>query len=160
MLSPQQVIDLQKANGTFGIEKDLPANLTIHLLYDVWTDGSCRPNPGAGGWAAYAPDGNIDISGHADYATNNEMELTAILNALKAVPFGSSVRINSDSELAIGWIVNGWNCKANPRNKVLIDLILDLTRTHQLFVSYRWTRGKVDSNTKYVDHVAKARCKA
>ena len=45
----------------------------------IWTDGSCQPNPGSGGWAFYCDELNYIVTGGEQFTTNNKMELTAIL---------------------------------------------------------------------------------
>ncbi len=86
---------------------------------DVFTDGACEPNPGQGGWAfiirmAGCPD--IELFGGALETTNNRMEMTAVLQAIRAIPQGISATIHSDSAYVIkgitewmhGWQKNGW----------------------------------------------------
>jgi ribonuclease HI len=70
----------------------------------VHTDGACSGNPGPGGWAAVLSAGEHtkQIAGHVAQATNNEMELMAVLEALKALKrTGLSVAIYTDSLLVI-----------------------------------------------------------
>lgn len=84
---------------------------------DIYTDGSCRPNPGPGGWAAILVAGarHKEISGgQREPTTNNEMEMTAILEGLKALRVTCDVTIHTDSQLVIGWLQDGWKCKSNP----------------------------------------------
>lgn len=85
----------------------------------VFTDGSCLGNPGKGGYCAIIRRGKEQrtITGSVSYSTNNRMELTAIIEGLSAVPYGSVVTIYTDSgyveravnegRLAI-WQENGW----------------------------------------------------
>jgi ribonuclease HI len=83
----------------------------------VATDGSCRGNPGPGGWAWTT--GSTEASGEQPVTTNQEMELRAILEALRAHP-GQPVVILTDSQYAIdcvtswlpGWRRNGWRTSA------------------------------------------------
>ena len=51
----------------------------------VYTDGSCRGNPGPGGWA-WAVDGGPSDSGGEAHTTNQRMEVTAVVRALEALP--------------------------------------------------------------------------
>ncbi len=66
----------------------------------IYTDGSCEPNPGAGGWAALLlySDKQIPLSGAEADTTNNRMELTAAVKALNAMPERSEVQFYTDSE--------------------------------------------------------------
>jgi len=85
----------------------------------IYTDGSCRGNPGPGGWGLVLVRGGKAIEerqGSAPATTNNRMEFTAIIEALKLAPRGSPVTIFSDSKLAVqtltswaaGWERRGW----------------------------------------------------
>ena len=66
----------------------------------IYTDGSCEPNPGAGGWAALLiyPDKEIPLSGAQAETTNNRMELTAAVEGLRALPERTQVEMFTDSE--------------------------------------------------------------
>ena len=85
----------------------------------IYTDGACSGNPGPGGWAAVLISGEHkkEISGGSKETTNNIMELTAILEALKALKTECEVELYSDSAYSVnafnqGWIYNwikkGW----------------------------------------------------
>ena len=83
----------------------------------IYTDGSCEPNPGPGGWAAilrYTNDSGRTFSrcfsGHTADTTNNRMEVMAVLSALKRLKYASEVVVYSDSKYvvdAVGDWVNG-----------------------------------------------------
>lgn len=82
----------------------------------VYTDGACSGNPGPGGWAAIIlfPDKLQEISGGEGYATNNRMELQAVIESIKFI-FGNGeftahlkVDIHSDSAYVVNSIKNGW----------------------------------------------------
>lgn len=94
----------------------------------VYTDGSCIGNPGPGGWS-YAlqqstigvPNVTLEKSGYGGIdTTNNRMELTAVIEALKASPTGSNITLYTDSkyvqkgctEWLSGWIKRGWKTAA------------------------------------------------
>jgi ribonuclease HI len=95
--------------------------------YIVYTDGACQNNqaPGGqpGGWACVFIDGP-SLSGCDAKTTNNRMELTAAIEALKHTEPGSSVRLCSDSAYVVnafvqnwfgGWQRRGWkNAKGQP----------------------------------------------
>jgi ribonuclease HI len=87
-------------------------------VFHAFTDGSCSPNPGAGGWAwvYIVPHKNIEIrfidSGGKQKSTNNEMELTAMLECLrnltkKTKPY--KVIIHSDSDYVLKGLIDGGN---------------------------------------------------
>ena len=82
----------------------------------VHTDGACSGNPGPGGWAAVLSAGQHrkEIAGRKPHTTNNEMELTAVLEALKALQrTGLSVAIYTDSQLVIGRLTGEYKVKAD-----------------------------------------------
>lgn len=74
----------------------------------IYTDGSCIGNPGPGGWAYIIQDGGTEVvgSGGADLATNNQMEMQAVIEALRVVNKGTSLALYSDSQ----YIVKGIMC--------------------------------------------------
>ena len=100
-------------------------------MIKVYTDGSCLENPGKGGWAAIIinDSGRIEIKGSKENTTNNQMELTAPIMALKKIPQGSKVQIFTDSkyvksgitEWIYNWKKNGWKTadKKEVKNKNL-----------------------------------------
>lgn len=88
----------------------------------IYTDGAAKGNPGRAGWGAIIMhDGKVfELGGRKDHATNNQMELTAPIEALKYIKthlrHGVNVEIHSDSKYVIlgitewihGWLKNGW----------------------------------------------------
>ena len=73
------------------------------------TDGSCLGNPGPGGWAAILRYGKHkkELSGAAAYTTNNRMEMTAVLEGLKALSEPCEVTVEIDSQYVKDGM-NGW----------------------------------------------------
>ena len=120
----------------------------------VWTDGACRGNPGPGGWAAIVvpPGGGrpVELSGGAPHTTNNRMEYTAALEALRAVPAGSRVCIVTDSLLMLksmtiwvaGWKRRGWKTAggAPVKNQDLVRALEQEIARHAA-VRWHWVRG-------------------
>lgn len=86
----------------------------------LFTDGACRGNPGPGGWAYIlrhpATATEKDVSGGAAQTTNNQMELSAVINGLEAIKSRSAVEVVTDSEYVAkgccewlpNWKKNGW----------------------------------------------------
>ncbi|HAF61647.1 MAG TPA: ribonuclease HI [Anaerolineaceae bacterium] len=116
----------------------------------IYTDGACDPNPGRGGWGAIlVQDGKERIlKGKEAVSTNNRMELTAALQALKVVPSTVPVTIFTDSqylkkgieEWLPNWIARGWRRKGGVLANV--DLWQDLAKeinTHS--ITWKWVRG-------------------
>ena len=70
---------------------------------DIYTDGACKGNPGAGGWGALMKSGphTREIYGGEPRTTNNRMELIAVIRALEALKRPARVRIHT------GWSSNG-----------------------------------------------------
>lgn len=123
----------------------------------VYTDGSCYPNPGPGGWAFTALGGDerpfVHKSGSAPQATNNTMEMTAILRALGSLledHHDNEVTLWSDSQYVIkginewskGWISRGWvNAEGLPvKNQELWEKILNVKNRFS-FLQVRWIKG-------------------
>jgi len=67
---------------------------------DIFTDGACFGNPGPGGYAAILKFGDREkeISGYVPHTTNNRMELTAVIEALRMLKKPCSVRVITDSK--------------------------------------------------------------
>src|SRR5262245_37690484 len=90
---------------------------------EVFTDGACLGNPGPGGWAAILRFGGHEkvLSGGAPATTNNRMELTAVIEALKALTRPVSAVVCTDSQYVIkgftewiaGWQRRGWLTSQN-----------------------------------------------
>lgn len=76
----------------------------------IWTDGACSYNPGPGGWAAILQYGKAEkvLSGGKNETTNNVMELTAVVEGLKALKEKCSVLLYSDSAYVVNAVEQGW----------------------------------------------------
>ena len=87
-------------------------------LVEIYTDGACSGNPGPGGWAAILVARGIEkeISGHTLSTTNNRMELTAAIEALKRLKKPCQVRLYSDSSYLVSAFTQGWLDNWNRRN--------------------------------------------
>lgn len=107
--------------------------------YEIHTDGSCLLNPGPGGWGAViAGEGGATskLSGGERSTTNNRMEITAVIEALEAIPNGASAVVHSDSEYVVKTMTKGWKRNANK------DLWERLERAASArSVEFRWVRG-------------------
>ena len=129
---------------------------------DIYTDGACRGNPGPGGWGAILVFNGIEkeLSGGLPETTNNRMELTAVISALRALKYPCDVTLTTDSKYvadsvskgwAEGWKNNGWK-KADKSPALNSDLwaeLLDLLSVHT--VRFEWVKG-------HEGHVYNERC--
>ena len=135
-------------------------------MIKVYTDGSCLENPGKGGWAAIIinDSGRIEIKGSKENTTNNQMELTAPIMALKKIPQGSKVQIFTDSkyvksgitEWIHNWKKNGWKTagKQPVKNKDLWTQLDQMTNEFQ--IKWSWVKGhSTDVLNNEVDLIAR-----
>ena len=124
----------------------------------LYTDGACSGNPGPGGWGAVLIFNGIEkeLSGANPSTTNNVMEITAVIEGLKALKRPCNVNIYSDSAYVVNcfekdwinnWIKNNWvNSKKEPvKNKELWLELYNLTKIHK--VTFNKVKGH--SNVKY-----------
>ena len=135
-------------------------------MIKIYTDGSCVPNPGNGGWAAIINmNGEIKkISGNEKNTTNNRMELMAPINALKNINSKDLIEIFTDSKYVKNgitewintWVLNNWKTskKEDVKNK---DLWLELHKLNQsLSVKWNWVKAHAgDPLNEEVDMLAK-----
>ncbi|MHB8381972.1 MAG: ribonuclease H family protein [Candidatus Binataceae bacterium] len=114
----------------------MPSREASYLAY---ADGACHGNPGRGGWGVViiAPDGSRrEISGHGGHTTNNQMELTAAIQALRAIQPGTRVILRSDSQYVINTMTRGWKRNANQELWRQLD-----AEAAQRKVDFEWVRG-------------------
>ena len=136
-------------------------------MIKVYTDGSCLENPGKGGWAAIIinDSGRIEIKGSKENTTNNQMELTAPIMALKKIPQGSKVQIFTDSkyvksgitEWIYSWKKNGWKTadKKEVKNKNLWTELDDLSNAFD--IEWIWVKAhSSDELNNEVDLLARS----
>ena len=122
------------------------------MKYVVYTDGACSGNPGPGGWGAIIIDekeNQINISGKEKTTTNNRMELTSPIMALKKIKESSKIIIYTDSTyLKNGitiwienWKKNGWiNANRKPvKNKDLWVVLNKLTE--KKLINWKWVKA-------------------
>jgi len=131
----------------------------------IYTDGACDPNPGRGGWAALIITANrkMEIIGREDESTNNRMELTAAIRALRSLKEPSSVTIYTDSqylqkgigEWLPGWIRKNWRTTSGKvANRDLWEDLIAAEKPHT--VRWEWLRGHYGNpNNQRVDQLAR-----
>ena len=117
----------------------------------IYTDGACSGNPGKGGWGAVLiyRDKQKHLSGSAILTTNNKMELTAAIEALKAVKKSNEIELYTDSQYVknginlwiINWKKNGWKT-TNKKEVANKDLWIELDKyvTHHN-ITWFWVKG-------------------
>ncbi len=132
----------------------------------VFTDGSCDPNPGAGGWAAvWVEDDQIleARDGIDPDTTNNRMELTALIAGLRMLPEDRTVTLYSDSQLCVktvnewapGWEKRGWRRKGGPIANLELVRELFALASERPRASIRWIKAHDGSRwNEYADAVA------
>ena len=118
---------------------------------EIFTDGACKGNPGPGGWGAVLRMGSAEkeLSGHDPATTNNRMELTAVIEALRALKSPCDVALHTDSRYVIdgitkwifGWQKNGWkNAAKKPvLNADLWRALLEAKDGHR--ITWIWVKG-------------------
>ena len=120
-------------------------------LIHIYTDGACRGNPGPGGWGALLECENYkkEIKGSSQLTTNNIMELTAVIEALKLIKNPSKIIITTDStyvkngitDWIHNWKLKGWKTanKKPVKNKELWQSLDDLSSLHS--IKWEWVKG-------------------
>lgn len=111
----------------------------------IYTDGACSGNPGPGGWGAILMYEDIkkEISGAKKDTTNNIMEITAVLEALRLLKVECKVKVYSDSAYVVNAFNQGWieNWKKNNwrtagkdpvKNQELWEELYELTQKHKV----------------------------
>jgi ribonuclease HI len=117
----------------------------------IYTDGACKGNPGPGGWGAWLRSGTHEreLSGGEAETTNNRMELTAVIEALKALTRPCTVELFTDSQYVrqgiTQWIHNwkrrGWTTaeKKPVKNADLWRALDEEAARHS--IEWRWVKG-------------------
>ena len=141
--------------------------LEVNKPIEIYTDGSCRGNPGSGGWGAILVFKNkrTVLSGYEEETTNNRMELTAAIKALSVIPKDVSVIVYTDSsyvkngitEWLQNWKLNSWKTADNKPVKN-IDLWKQLDKaSSDRNIRWTWVKGHSDClNNNNADYIAKS----
>ncbi len=131
---------------------------------NVYTDGACSGNPGPGGWGAVLEYNGQrrEMSGGERETTNNRMELTGVIEALRALKEPCNVTLVSDSKYVIDALTKGWARSWRARGWVKSDkkpalnsdlwaVLLELCERHT--VHCQWIKG-------HAGHPENERCDA
>ncbi len=129
---------------------------------EIFTDGACLGNPGAGGWGVILRYNNIEkeLSGGENDTTNNRMELTAVIRALEALKESCNITLYTDSRYVMDgiekwifqWKKSGWktaNKKSPVKNVELWQRLDELKSKHE--IRFVWVKG-------HAGHAENERC--
>lgn len=119
---------------------------------EIFTDGACSGNPGKGGWGAILRHKDVEkeLSGAEMETTNNRMELTAVIEALKALKSKCIITLYTDSRYVMdginewmpNWKKNNWkttNKKSDVKNVDLWQVLDELVKQHE--IKWIWVKG-------------------
>ena len=120
-------------------------------IVHIFTDGACKGNPGPGGWGAIMKYGDHvkELNGYSSKTTNNIMEITAVIEALKSLTRPCAIILTTDSNYVkdgiTQWIHNwkkkGWktaNKKPVKNKECWLQLDVEVQR-HQ--IEWKWVKG-------------------
>lgn len=131
-------------------------------MIEIYTDGSCSPNPGRGGWGVVCYVNNLIFEdwGGREKATNNEMEMWAFYQSFQFVPDNKKVIIYTDSKYVLGeigesvkngtftkkaWLPNQIITNKKIKNAKLWRTIYETITTQKLSFELQWVKGHSDS---------------
>ena len=134
---------------------------------EIYTDGACSGNPGAGGWGALLrwKDLEKELSGAEKETTNNRMEMTAVIEAMQALKRPCNITLYTDSKYVMNginewlpnWKKNNWrtaNKKAQVKNVDLWQKIDELICIHE--IRWVWVKGhNGNEDNERVDELAR-----
>ena len=118
---------------------------------EIYTDGACRGNPGVGGWGAiiHYLDTTKELFGGSHETTNNQMEMQAVIEGLKALKEPCNITMYTDSKYVMdgitnwihGWKQNDWKTanKKPVKNKELWQELDGLVSKHN--IEWKWVKG-------------------
>jgi len=118
---------------------------------DLYSDGACKGNPGAGGWGVLLRFGDREkeLCGGEPDTTNNRMELTAVIEGLRSLTRTCQVRVHTDSqyvqkgiqEWLKNWKRKGWKTSTGQpvKNRDLWEALDSMAAKHR--VEWHWVRG-------------------
>ena len=136
-------------------------------MITIYTDGACSGNPGVGGWGVVIIDDNKNetfLNGGDNHTTNNKMELTAAIQALKAFEKKRTITLITDSKYVKdgiqswiqNWKKNGWKTAAKKpvKNKELWIELDELIVRHN--ITWEWVKGHSgNTHNEKADYLAR-----
>jgi ribonuclease HI len=117
----------------------------------IYTDGACRGNPGPGGWGVILrfQDQHKTLNGYDSETTNNRMELTAVIEGLRALKRSCEIELHTDSKYVLqginewiaNWKANGWKTAAKKpvKNIDLWQQLEEEVTRHE--IDWNWVKG-------------------
>ncbi|WP_374433980.1 ribonuclease HI [Inhella sp.] len=117
----------------------------------LYTDGACKGNPGPGGWGVWMIAGahQKELCGGKRSTTNNQMEMTAVIEALATLKRSCKITLYTDSEYVLkgmtewmpGWVKRGWRTAAGQpvKNVELWQRLAALAALHE--IDWHWVKG-------------------
>jgi ribonuclease HI len=137
---------------------------------EIYTDGACSYNPGPGGWCAilFYKEHKKVVKGFQELTTNNIMELTAVIEALKSLKKCCQINIYTDSMYVkdgitswiSNWIKRGWKTSSNTpvKNKELWQKLYELSLLHE--IKWNWVKAhSTNELNNEVDFIAREQIK-
>ncbi len=126
-------------------------NQSSQNFITIYTDGACSGNPGAGGWGAVLlyKEHRKAISGFVAETTNNQMEIRAVIEALRLIKKSSSINIYCDSlyvqngitKWILNWKQNNWrNADRKPVKNMELWQELEKETTKHI-INWHWVKG-------------------
>ena len=118
---------------------------------EIFTDGGCKGNPGPGGYGCILKQNDYikELKGGVTQTTNNIMEMTAVIVALKQLNWTGEIRLTTDSQYVVkgmtewmkGWIRNGWKTASRQpvKNKKLWQELDEVSKPHT--IKWIWVKG-------------------
>ena len=136
-------------------------------MITIYTDGACSGNPGVGGWGVVIIEDNKNetfLNGGENHTTNNKMELTAAIQALKTFEKESTITLITDSKYVKdgiqswieNWKKNGWKTAAKKpvKNKELWIELDELIVRHN--ITWEWVKGHAgNTHNEKADYLAR-----
>ena len=136
-------------------------------MITIYTDGACFGNPGIGGWGAVILEDNkveVLLNGGDHNTTNNKMELTAAIEALKYIQNKQNITLITDSKYVKegiqswiqNWKKNGWktSAKKSVKNKELWIELDELISRHK--ITWEWVKGHAGNiHNEKADYLAR-----
>ena len=120
-------------------------------MIEIYTDGACSGNPGPGGWGAILRSGETEreLFGGEPQTTNNRMEMTAVIEALRALKKPVAAKVHTDSqyvqkgisEWIHGWKKRGWKTadRKPVKNEDLWRALDAQAAQHR--IEWHWVKG-------------------